>query len=49
MINRRRQHVSRISLGTRPILVAAHFLPSHVRLSYHKFGLNLFAAVMREN
>jgi len=32
-----------------PLLVAAHFLPSHIRLRYHKFGLNLFAVVTREN
>lgn len=32
-----------------PLLVAAHFLPSRIRLRYHKFGLNLFAVVTREN
>jgi SAM-dependent methyltransferase len=28
-----------------PLLVAAGFKPSRIRLKYHKFGLNLFAAV----
>jgi SAM-dependent methyltransferase len=32
-----------------PLLVAAHFLPSHIRLRYHKFGLNLFAITTRES
>jgi SAM-dependent methyltransferase len=32
-----------------PLLVAAHFLPSHIRLRYHKFGLNLFAVTTRES
>jgi SAM-dependent methyltransferase len=32
-----------------PLLVAAHFLPSRIRLQYHKFGLNLFAVVSREH
>ena len=27
-----------------PLLVRAGFKPSAIRLSYHKFGLNLFAA-----
>jgi len=31
-----------------PLLVRAHFLPSHIRLRYHKCGLNLFAVVSRE-
>jgi len=28
-----------------PVLVRAGFRPSRIRLKYHKFGLNLFAAV----
>jgi len=30
-----------------PLLVRAGFRPSAIRLSYHKFGLNLFAAVTK--
>jgi SAM-dependent methyltransferase len=30
-----------------PLLVKAGFRPSTIRLSYHKFGLNLFAAVTK--
>ena len=30
-----------------PILVGAGFLPSKIRLRYHKFGLNLFAVVRK--
>jgi SAM-dependent methyltransferase len=32
-----------------PLLVRAGFLPSALRLRYHKFGLNLFAAAHREH
>jgi len=32
-----------------PLLVRAGFRPSAIRLSYHKFGLNLFAAATRSN
>ena len=32
-----------------PLLVRAGFRPSQMRLSYHKFGLNLFAAVTKPN
>lgn len=32
-----------------PLLVQAGFKPSLIRLSYHKFGLNLFAKIHREN
>jgi SAM-dependent methyltransferase len=32
-----------------PILVRGGFKPSQIRLRYHKFGLNLFAAAMKEN
>jgi SAM-dependent methyltransferase len=30
-----------------PILVRSGFKPSHIRLRYHKFGLNLFAAARK--
>ena len=30
-----------------PVLVRAGFKPSQIRLNYHKFGLNLFAAVWK--
>ena len=32
-----------------PLLIRAGFKPSRIALSYHKFGLNLFAAAHREN
>lgn len=32
-----------------PLLVRAGFLPSAIRLRYHKFGLNLFAAAHHEH
>jgi hypothetical protein len=32
-----------------PLLVRAGFKPSQVKLRYHKFGLNLFAAAGRED
>lgn len=48
MINQSRQHMSRISLGTKRIRAAARFLPGHVWRSDRKFGL-LFAVVVREN
>lgn len=32
-----------------PLLVRAGFLPSAIRLRYHKFGLNLFAAAHRQD
>ncbi|HVF71480.1 MAG TPA: class I SAM-dependent methyltransferase [Chthoniobacterales bacterium] len=32
-----------------PVLVRAGFEPSEIRLRYHKFGLNLFAAANRED
>jgi SAM-dependent methyltransferase len=32
-----------------PLLVRAGFKPSQVKLRYHKFGLNLFAAARRED
>ena len=32
-----------------PLLVRAGFRPSAIRLSYHKFGLNLFAAATRSH
>lgn len=32
-----------------PLLVRAGFKPSAIRLRYHKFGLNLFAAVQRSS
>jgi len=32
-----------------PLLIKAGFKPSRIALSYHKFGLNLFAAAHREN
>ncbi len=32
-----------------PLLVRAGFRPSHIRLSYHKFGLNLFGVVTRSD
>jgi len=32
-----------------PLLVRAGFRPSLIRLSYHKFGLNLFAVATRSN
>ena len=31
-----------------PMLVRARFTPSHLRLRYHKFGLNLFAIAQKE-
>ena len=31
-----------------PVLVRSGFRPSRIRLSYHKFGLNLFAAATKE-
>ncbi len=31
-----------------PILVRAGFTPSQIRLRYHKFGLNLFVAAMKD-
>ena len=31
-----------------PILVRAGFKPSQIRLQYHKFGLNLFAAARKD-
>ncbi len=32
-----------------PLLIRAGFKPSRIALSYHKFGLNLFAAAHRQN
>ncbi len=32
-----------------PMLVRAGFKPSHIRLRYHKFGLNLFAAASKDD
>ena len=32
-----------------PMLVRAGFKPSQIRLRYHKFGLNLFAAAMKDD
>jgi hypothetical protein len=31
-----------------PVLVKAGFLPSSLKLRYHKFGLNLFASARKE-
>ena len=31
-----------------PLLVRAGFKPSRIKLKYHKFGLNLFAAIQKE-
>jgi len=28
-----------------PLIVASGFLPSKIKLTYHKFGLNLFAVI----
>ena len=32
-----------------PILVRSGFKPSQIRLRYHKFGLNLFAAAQKSD
>ncbi len=32
-----------------PMLVRAGFKPSQIRLRYHKFGLNLFAAARKDD
>ena len=38
-----------ITLLLSRILVQAGFMPSRIKLRYHKFGLNLFAVARREN
>lgn len=31
-----------------PLLIQTGFKPSQIRLKYHKFGLNLFAAAQKQ-